>query len=154
MRRVGLALVVVAALIAAATALYFVPAVQDGLLNRAVHTGATVRNDLLAKDAMRVLLCGTRGPLPHPTRAETCIAVFAGGHWLLVDAGPGSWNNLALWQIPAAQIAAAFITHVHSDHIGELGELNTNTWIAGRTAPLRVFGPEGLEQVTHGFNTA
>ena len=154
MRRVVSVLVVIAVLLAAATALYFVPAVQDGLLNRAVHTGATERNDLLTKDAMRVLLCGTRGPLPHPTRAETCVAVFAGGRWFLVDAGQGSWNNLALWQIPAAQIGAAFMTHVHSDHIGELGEINTNTWIAGRSAALRVFGPEGLEQVTHGFNTA
>ena len=154
MRRVGLVLLVVAAVFAATVALYFVPAVQDGLLNRAVQAGATARTDLLANDAMRVLLCGTRGPLPAPRRAETCIAVFAGGHWFLVDAGQGSWNNLALWQIPARQIAAVFITHMHSDHIGELGEINTNTWIAGRPAPLRVFGPEGLEQLTHGVNVA
>jgi ribonuclease Z len=51
-------------------------------------------------------------------------------------------------------IGAVFYTHLHSDHIGELGEFNLQTWAAGRTAPLRVFGPDGVEDLVHGFAQA
>ncbi len=154
MRRIVSIVLGVIVLLAIIGGAYLVPAVQDALIRRAAEAGSSMRNDLVAKDALRVLLCGSRGPLPHPTRAETCVAVFAGGRWYVVDAGPGSWNNLALWRVPGHAIGAVFLTHHHSDHIGELGELNTNSWIAGRSGPLRVFGPEGVQRVTHGFNAA
>ena len=38
--------------------------------------------------------------------------------------------------------------------IGELGEFNLQTWGAGRSEPLRVFGPPGVERVVAGFNEA
>ena len=132
-----------------------VPAVQDAVLRRVVERtlGAT-RNDLLADDALRVVLCGTGNPLPDPNRADACTAVFAGGNMYLVDAGPGSWKNLALWHMPAAKLAAVMLTHYHSDHIGDLGEVNLQTWAQGRANPLRVFGPPGGEVVVGGFAQA
>ncbi|MGB8411380.1 MAG: MBL fold metallo-hydrolase [Candidatus Binatus sp.] len=132
-----------------------VPAVQDALLRRIVERtlGAT-RNDLLADDALRVVLCGTGNPLPDPNRANACTAVFAGGNMYLVDAGPGAGKNLALWHLPVAKLAAVMLTHYHSDHIGELGEINMQTWAQGRANPLRVYGPPGVEVVVGGFAQA
>ncbi|MGA8793003.1 MBL fold metallo-hydrolase [Candidatus Binatus sp.] len=132
-----------------------VPAVQDALLRRMVERtlGAT-RNDLLADNALRVVLCGTGNPLPDPNRADACTAVLAGGNMYLVDAGPGSWKNLALWHLPAPKLAAVMLTHYHSDHIGDLGDINMQTWAQGRANPLRVFGPPGVEQVVGGFAQA
>jgi ribonuclease Z len=46
------------------------------------------------------------------------------------------------------------LTHFHSDHIGDLGELNIETWAQGRDHPLRVYGPPGVEQVVGGFAQA
>jgi ribonuclease Z len=46
------------------------------------------------------------------------------------------------------------LTHFHSDHIGDLGELNLQTWAGGRPAPLAVYGGPGIEQVVEGFNHA
>jgi ribonuclease Z len=154
MRRTVSIVVGVIVLLATIGGAYLVPSVQDALIRRAAEAGSGMRNDLVEKDAMRVLLCGSRGPLPHPMRAETCVAVFAGGRWFVVDTGAGSWNNLALWRVPGHAIGAVFLSHLHSDHIGELGELNTNTWIAGRGGPLRVYGPVGVQRVVHGFNVA
>jgi ribonuclease Z len=111
-------------------------------------------DDLFEQDALRVLLCGTSSPLPHPDRAKACVAVFAAGRVWVVDTGPGSWNKLALWRIPGRRIGAVLLTHFHSDHIGDLGEFDMQTWAAGRPGPLRVFGPPGVERVVAGFEEA
>ena len=43
------------------------------------------------------------------------------------------------------------LTHLHSDHIGDLGEVATQSWLGGRKVPLQVYGPpapEASERVT------
>jgi ribonuclease Z len=131
------------------------PALQDLVLRRAAdRLIAAQRLDLFEPDALRVLICGSASPLPHPRRARPCTAVFAAGRMWVVDTGPGSWNNLAMWQIPGDRIGAVLLTHFHSDHIGELGEFDLQTWVAGRPGPLRVFGPPGVERVVAGFEEA
>jgi len=156
MRRVGFWLLgVVSAVALLCVALFQLPAVQDRLMERALEraVGASA-DDLFEENALRVLLCGTSSPLPHPDRAKACVAVFAAGRLWVVDTGPGSWNNLALWRIPGRRIGAVLLTHFHSDHIGDLGEFDMQTWVAGRPAPLRVFGPPGVERVVAGFEEA
>ena len=129
-----------------------VPAVQDFLLRRVIaRRMSPPPSALFADDALRVLLCGTSSPMPHPTRAKACVAVFAAGRFWVVDTGPGSWNRLALWRVDGRRIGGVLLTHFHSDHIGELGEFNLQTWVAGRPGPLRVFGPPGVERVVAGF---
>jgi ribonuclease Z len=132
-----------------------VPAVQDVVLPRVIaHLVGATADALFTEDALRVVLCGSSAPLPHPTRAKACVAVFAAGRFWIVDTGPGSWNRLALWRVDGKRIGAVLFTHFHSDHIGDLGEFNLQTWGVGRTEPLRVFGPPGVERVTAGFQEA
>ncbi|MEO6027273.1 MAG: MBL fold metallo-hydrolase [Candidatus Binatia bacterium] len=132
-----------------------VPAVQDAVLARAIPrmVGATA-DRLFDDDAMRVLICGSSAPLPHPTRAKACVAVFAAGKVWIVDTGPQSWNRLALLRVDGKRIGGVLFTHFHSDHIGELGEFNLQTWAAGRPEPLRVYGPPGVDRVVNGFQEA
>jgi ribonuclease Z len=107
-----------------------------------------------APDGLRVILCGTSGPLPVAGRAKPCVAVQAGGSLYLVDIGPEATENLMLWRLPLAQTRAVFLTHLHSDHIGELGEFNLQSWVAGRARPLELIGPAGIDKVADGFNLA
>ena len=131
------------------------PAVQDAVIRRVIATRIKLpHGDLLKDDALRVLLCGTASPMPHPTRAKACVAVFAAGRFWVVDTGPGSWNRLALLQIDGRDIGGILYTHFHSDHIGELGEFNLQTWGAGRPSPLAVYGPPGVERLVAGFTEA
>jgi ribonuclease Z len=132
-----------------------IPAVQDMVIRRVIASRIRMpHGDLLGTDALRVVLCGTASPMPHPTRAKACVAVFAGGRFWVVDTGPGSWNRMALLQIDGRDIGGILYTHYHSDHIGELGEFNLQTWAAGRKAPLAVYGPPGVERVVAGFTEA
>jgi ribonuclease Z len=117
---------------------------------------ATARDNsfLLGDDALRVAVCGSSAPLQSATRAKACVAVFAGGKFYLVDVGPESVENLVRWGMPLSQIGGVLLTHFHSDHIGDLGELNLQTWAGGRPAPLAVYGGPGVEGVVAGFNSA
>ncbi|HEV7734550.1 MAG TPA: MBL fold metallo-hydrolase [Candidatus Binatia bacterium] len=132
-----------------------IPAVQDAVLRRVISARmSTPPRQLWGDDALRVLLCGTSSPMPHATRAKACVAIFAGGRFWVVDTGLGSWNHLALWQVDGRNIGGILLTHFHSDHIAELGEYNLQTWVAGRSGPLRVFGPTGVDRVVAGFAEA
>lgn len=109
---------------------------------------------LLNDGKLHVILCGTAAALPDETRAGPCTAILAGGQFWLIDIGPGAWRNLDLMNLPVAKLKGVLLTHYHSDHIGELGEAMTQSWIAGRTEPLQVYGPNGLDAVVNGFQQA
>jgi ribonuclease Z len=107
-----------------------------------------------AFDGLRVIFCGTSGPLPVAGRAKPCTAIEAGGSLYLVDIGPEATENLMNWRVPVAAAKAVFITHLHSDHIGDLGEFNLQSWVAGRPVPLTVVGPAGVDKLAKGLNLA
>lgn len=152
-RRVAIACLSIVA-IAGAT-LYFSPTVQLRLFEAAASKmAAEVNTAPLADDALRVAVCGSSAPLASARRAKACVAVFAGGRFYVVDAGPESVENLVLWGIPLSAIGGVLLTHFHSDHIGDLGELQLQTWAGGRREPLAVYGGPGVEGVVAGFNRA
>lgn len=115
---------------------------------------SSTRNELLDLQRMTVVLCGTGDPVPDRDRAAACTAVFAAGHFFLVDIGPGSARNAGVFALPLPDLTAVLLTHFHSDHIGDLGEINVQSWIAGRSHPLPVYGPPGVKQVVDGFASA
>ncbi len=156
MKRFFLGLVFLCVAATAAVALLMRnPVMQDRFLETmATRAMGRSQTALFADDALRVLVCGSSSPMPDANRAGPCIAVFAGGRFYIIDTGLGSWKNLALWQIPGDKIGAIFYTHFHSDHIGELGEYNLQTWGIGRDKPLQVYGPTGVERVVAGFTEA
>ena len=122
---------------------------QDRVMKRVI--ASRLSNDepakLLNDDALHVFLCGTGSPMPDPSRANACSAVIAGGHIVIIDTGPGSWSKFAQSRLPAGKIDKVLLTHLHSDHIGDLGEFATQSWIAGRMTPLSVTGPGALPVV-------
>ena len=114
----------------------------------------SVRGELLEDDALRVFLCGTGSPLADADSAAACTVVIAGGKVYVIDVGPGSQEVAQLAGIPTRALGGIFLTHFHSDHIGELGEWATQSWIAGRTGPFHVYGPPGVDRVVAGFKEA
>jgi ribonuclease Z len=127
----------------------------DRLIERQIEQQLTrVDASVLSSPDLQVVLCGTGSPLPDPDRAAACTAVIAGGTFVLVDVGPGSWEQLDLANLPLGSLSAVLLTHFHSDHIGDLGEAVTQSWIAGRAQPLPVYGPPGVERIVAGLAEA
>ena len=129
--------------------------VQDRILNIGLQNILSSEEPFLDKeDTLKVIVCGSRSPLPSPGRAEACILVEAGDDIYIFDMGNGSVNNLTQYQLPWPNVEAVLITHMHSDHMADLPDAHLQSWIQGRTEPLKVFGPEGINLVTKGFELA
>ncbi len=111
------------------------------------------RAELLDPSRITVVTCGTGSPLPS-ARAQSCLAVFVNGQFLLFDAGDRAQNSMENLNLPVTDIDAVFLTHFHSDHIADLGEVMSRSWILGRDQPLVVYGGQEVEQVVSGFNAA
>lgn len=116
--------------------------------------GSSAMAEIFDGKALRVILCGTSAPLPDPARAKACTIVVAGDKAYVIDTGPESWEQVQRMQFAGARIAAIFITHFHSDHIGDLGEFRMQTMVAGRQQMLPVYGPHGVKPLVAGFNMA
>jgi len=113
-----------------------------------------IDNSLMTDGKLHVILCGTAAALPDPDRAGPCTAIIAGDQFWLVDVGPSSWRNVDQLNLPISKLSGVLITHFHSDHINDLGEAITQSWIAGRSKPLDVYGPQGINDVVGGFQQA
>lgn len=74
-----------------------------------------------------------------------------GDRTYVVDCGDGVSRQLALAGIPLRSIRAVFITHQHSDHNADYGNLLMFAWIAGLTAPIDTYGPPPLAKMTRLF---
>ena len=105
-------------------------------------------------DVLRVFVCGSASPLGVSDRAQSCIVVAAGTTFFIVDTGAGSTRNLLRARLPMQSLTGVLLTHFHSDHISGLGDTNLASWVAGRDAPLNVYGPRGVVRVVDGFNEA
>lgn len=112
---------------------------------------AATAAELDRRDAVTVVTCGTGTPIPSD-RAQSCTAVFANGLFLLFDAGDGAQRSMERLRLPVQEIDAVFVTHFHSDHIADIGEVISRSWILGRAAPLPIYGGESVERVVEGFN--
>lgn len=98
----------------------------------------------LAKDEIRLFACGTGMPAARRDQAATCFLVETGnGDKFLFDVGTGSMMNVAALMIPYDFLDKVFISHLHTDHWGDLATLWAGGWTAGRTKPLRIWGPSG-----------
>jgi ribonuclease Z len=93
---------------------------------------------------MELVVLGTGYPYPMADRAGPSCAVIVGGRVFVVDAGRGTVLRLAALDISWDSISAAFVTHLHSDHIDGLPDLFHTTWQFGDGRPFDLYGPEGI----------
>ena len=96
---------------------------------------------------LTVTLLGTGGTQPLPERALAALAVSVGGGTVLLDCGEGTQTALRRWGVSAYRLHTVLLTHYHGDHILGLPGLLQTLSSLGRTAPLTVVGPAGLEAV-------
>lgn len=76
------------------------------------------------------------------------------GQRIVIDAGLGVARGLVQAGVALNTLSTVFITHLHSDHILELGGLLHTAWVSGLKTKVRVYGPEGIEGYWAGFRQA
>ena len=96
-------------------------------------------------DEMRVTALGTGLPTPI-TRAQKSTAwmvELGNGDVFLFDIGTGSMENLFGLRPDFSKIDKVFLSHLHSDHFGDLDAFIVGSWLSGRYTPLHVYGGSG-----------
>jgi ribonuclease BN (tRNA processing enzyme) len=102
----------------------------------------------------QVVLLGTGSPPADPLRSGPATAIVVADTSYLVDLGPGIVRRAAaaaqkgIPSLAANRLQTAFITHLHSDPTVGYPDLIFSTWVQGRRAPLQVYGPAGLADMT------
>lgn len=96
---------------------------------------------------LTVKLLGTAATMPLPDRALTAAVAECGAHSLLFDCGEGTQAAARRAGANLMKVDAICLTHYHGDHIFGLPGLLQTLACQGRTRPLYVFGPEGLEEI-------
>jgi ribonuclease Z len=98
----------------------------------------------LGPNEMRLIACGTGMPTARPKQAASCWLLELGnGDKFLFDIGTGSAERIAALQIPYNFLDKVFLSHLHTDHFGDLDALFVGGALSGRQKPLRVWGPSG-----------
>lgn len=107
----------------------------------------------------RLVLLGTKGgPAIRPMGAgrpggpwPTSSLLEIGRRRVVVDCGLGVTRGLVDADMRLADLDLIVITHLHSDHVLELGALIHTAWTAGLNRPVTVYGPPGIDEVWSGF---
>ena len=98
----------------------------------------------LAENEIRIVACGTGMPAARRSQQASSFLVEVGnGDKFLFDIGTGSMANCGSLMIPYDFLDKVFLSHLHTDHWGDLATLWAGGWTSGRTVPLRVWGPSG-----------
>jgi ribonuclease Z len=99
---------------------------------------------------IEVILLGTGSPIPDPQRAGPSTLVRAANQTLLVDCGRGVLQRATAVGVGASGLTALLLTHLHSDHIADLGDVLITRWVTTFTPdppPLPIIGPPGTAEV-------
>ncbi len=92
---------------------------------------------------------GTSAGRPTKDRNVSALAMEIENRigWYLFDCGEATQHQLLKTTLSLFGLRAVFITHLHGDHIFGLFGLITSRAMDGCTAPLCIYGPEGLEEI-------
>jgi ribonuclease BN (tRNA processing enzyme) len=98
---------------------------------------------------LKVQFLGSGDAFGSGGRLQTCIYVDGDTVRFLLDCGATSLSGMKRWKVNPSLIDVILLTHLHGDHFGGLPFFVLDAQlISGRTKPLVVAGPPGLESRT------
>ncbi len=100
----------------------------------------------------RLILLGTAGgPTPKALRAAPANAIVVDGATYVIDCGNGVARQMALAGLDPGTIRDVFLTHQHSDHNADIGNLLLLAWAADLRTPVDLWGPPPLRRMMQSF---
>jgi len=101
----------------------------------------------------RLVILGSKGgPAIRPGGPNpTSMLLTLGGRHIVIDCGLGVTRGVVETGLSLKDLDLVFITHLHSDHVLELGPLLHTAWTTGLSKPVTVYGPEGTALLWQNF---
>jgi ribonuclease BN (tRNA processing enzyme) len=100
----------------------------------------------------RLILLGTGGgPRPRAANSASAQVVVANGAAYVIDCGDGVARQLAFAGVALPTLRHIFLTHQHSDHTADYGNLLWLAWTAGLGTRVDTWGPAPLRRMTKLF---
>ena len=93
-----------------------------------------------------ITLLGTAATMPLPERALTAVHLSFSGRSILFDCGEGTQTAARKAHVSLMKTDLIALTHYHGDHFFGLPGLLQTFGCLGRTDPLIITGPDGLEE--------
>jgi ribonuclease BN (tRNA processing enzyme) len=117
--------------------------------------GAPRRPDAQGRAVRRrtrvIILASGGGPRPRSERGATAHAVVVDGVLYVVDCGNGVARQLVQAGVPLPTLRHVLVTHHHSDHNADYGNLLWLAWASGLRTRVDTWGPPPLEKMTRLF---
>ena len=111
-----------------------------------------VRTNAAQSNRTRLILLGTGGgPRPRIASSAPAQVIVINGVAYVVDCGDGAARQMAFAKVPPTALRHIFITHHHSDHIADYGNLIWLSWTAGLKTRVDTWGPPPLKRMTKLF---
>lgn len=100
----------------------------------------------------RLILLGTGGgPRPKKGVSAPAQAIVVAGTIYVVDCGDGVARQLVAAGLALPSLRHVFVTHHHSDHNADYGNLLLLAWAAGLRTPVDTWGPPPIARMTRQF---
>ena len=94
---------------------------------------------------LEVTFLGTSGSLPTSSRSLPSVLVRLEGVLVMLDCGEGAQRQMMRAKVGFNKKMHILISHMHGDHVLGLPGLVQSMSLLGRTKPLYIHGPEGIE---------
>ena len=94
-----------------------------------------------------VCLLGCGGSIPVASRALSATIIKIAGRSILIDCGEGTQIGLRSLHWGLTKIDLICLTHYHGDHLYGLFGLLSTIQNSGRTSPITILGPKGLDRI-------
>ena len=123
------------------------------VLRQHIDALAPLRAQVPAKAKTRLILLGTGGGprIVAPGRSKSANLIVINGAPYVVDCGEGVAHQLVRAGVALNTLRYVFITHHHSDHNLDYGNLIHDSWAAGLRAPVDTYGPPPIKAMTEAY---
>lgn len=100
----------------------------------------------------KLVLLGTKaGPTPSPLRGQPANLLLVDGQPYVIDCGNGVGLQLVKAGVKLPGIRDIFITHQHSDHNMDMGNLVFQAWGTGLRSDVHLYGPPPIRHMMDDF---
>jgi ribonuclease BN (tRNA processing enzyme) len=116
------------------------------------HAGEDASSPPQRANHSRLVLLGTGGgPTPKPNRSAPAQVIVVNGASYVIDCGNGVARQMVLADLSLASIRNVFISHHHSDHNADYGNLLLLSWEAVLSTRVDAYGPPPLVEMMRLF---